>query len=187
GYIYSAAEREVAVHLYVAGQAHLTVGGQKLELRQMTRYPWDGQVEIELTLEQSASFALRLRVPGWCRDARVAVNGAPVALDGLIERGYARLEREWHDADRVSLELDMPVERVYAHPDVRQDAGSVALMRGPLVYCFEQADQAQPVHRLRLPAAAPLEAHYEPKLLGGVVVITGQGQAAAEPADDQLY
>ncbi|MEP7356544.1 MAG: beta-L-arabinofuranosidase domain-containing protein [Anaerolineales bacterium] len=187
GYIYSAAENEIAVHLYVAGDAHLSVAGQPLTLRQATRYPWDGEIAIELKLEQAATFALRLRVPGWCRDARLAVNGVPVKLEEIMERGYARLEREWHSGDRVTLDLPMPVQRVYAHPDVRQDAGAVALMRGPLVYCFEQADHAQPVHCLRLPAGAELEPHFDAVLLGGVVVITGQGQAAAEPSSAELY
>src|SRR5258706_16083741 len=81
----------------------------------------------------------------------------------------------------------MPVQRIYAPRAVRRAAGSGALMRGPLVYCFEQADHAEPVHRLRLPAAAPLSARFEPGLLGGVVVITALGLAAASPEDAGLY
>jgi DUF1680 family protein len=187
GYIYSVGEREIAVHLYVAGEVRLTLGGQAVRLRQSTRFPWDGKVEIELTLDQPAALALRLRIPGWCRTARLSVNGEPVSLEDKMDLGYARLEREWRSGDRVTLELEMPVERVYAHPDVRQDAGAVALMRGPLVYCFEQADHAEPVHRLRLPAGAALSTRFEPELLGGVVVISADGQAIAEPGDAQLY
>ena len=60
------------------------------------------------------------------------------------------------------LALSMPVERVYAHPDVHADQGRVALKRGPIVYCVEAVDNAVPPHRLALPRdealAVPLRA-----------------------------
>jgi len=82
----------------------------------------------------------------------------------------------------------MPIERVYAHPDVSQDAGRVALQRGPLVYCLEQADNLAPVGRIALPGHAELAARFEPDLLGGVVAITGQA-LVADAADwpNDLY
>ena len=105
-----------------------------------------------------------------------------------IDRGYIAIRRMWQPGDRVQLDLEMPVERVYAHPQVGQDVGAVALQRGPLVYCAEQADQAEPVQRLRLPAGAALDTHFEPGLLGGVVVITADAAAADEAEwDSQLY
>ena len=47
----------------------------------------------------------------------------------------------------------MPVERIYAHPDVQADQGRVALKRGPIVYCVEAVDTPAPPHLLRLPRA----------------------------------
>src|SRR5207237_5700779 len=110
------------------------------------------------------------------------------ALNAAVERGYLVIRREWQPGDRVRLELEMPVERVYAHPQVGQDVGAVALQRGPLVYCVEQVDQATPVPQLRLPAGAALESHFEPGLLGGVVVVTAEALAVDEADwDGQLY
>ena len=187
-YIYSTAADTVAVHLYVQGRAQLEVAGQALVVRQTTRYPWEGQVDLTLQLAAPADFTLKLRLPGWCRGARLAVNGVPEASEPLLERGYIAIRRQWQPGDRVRLELDMPVERVYAHPEVGQDVGAVALQRGPLVYCLEQADQAEPLRRLRLPAGTPLASHFEPGLLGGVVVITGSALTADEAGwDGQLY
>ena len=191
-YVYStslaAAQAELAVHLYVGGSARLEVGGQAIAIRQTTRYPWDGQVELALELDAPMAFALKLRVPGWCKHARLGVNDAPLEVPAVIQHRYALLQREWQPGDRVTLELDMPVERIYAHPDVRQDVGAVALQRGPLVYCFEQADQAEPLHRLSLPAGAPLAARFEPGLLGGVAVIEAEGLAIAGAGwEGQLY
>ncbi|HEX4714261.1 MAG TPA: glycoside hydrolase family 127 protein, partial [Ktedonobacteraceae bacterium] len=86
------------------------------------------------------------------------------------------------------LHLAMPVERVYAHPAVRATAGSVALQRGPLVYCLEAVDHAAPLHQLRLSRHAPLSAHFSAQVLHGVTLITGTASALVT-ADwsDTLY
>jgi DUF1680 family protein len=63
-----------------------------------------------------------------------------------------------------------------AHPAVREDAGKVALQRGPLVYCLEQVDNGPNLPDLVLPRGARLEAVYDEDLLGGVVAIVGQGR-----------
>lgn len=187
-YIYSTGAGEVAVHLYAQGQAQMEVAGQPLTLKQVTRYPWDGQIEITLEPKVPVTFALKLRLPAWCREARLTVNGEPVVVAPLLDRSYIVVRRLWQAGDRVRLELAMPVERVYAHPQVGQDVGAVALQRGPLVYCVEQVDQAEPVQRLRLPAGATLTSHFEPDVLGGVVVITGEALAVDEADwDGQLY
>jgi DUF1680 family protein len=94
----------------------------------------------------------------------------------------------WKPGDRVELDLAMPVERVYAHPDVAEDVGSVALQRGPLIYCLEQVDNGEPLSRLRLPSNAALSSRFEPGLLGGVSVVTGAALAVDEAGwDGQLY
>ncbi len=177
-YVYAQGEAEIVVHLYVQGTGRFEIGGQRVLLRQETRYPWDGLVTIDLQMERPATFGLRLRVPGWCRAAGLSVNGELLEVAPRLERGYLRLERSWRPADRVQLELPMTVEQVYAHPDVRQDVGCVALQRGPLVYCLEEVDHAIPLQRIFLPRAAQLSSHFDASLLGGVTVITGQALAA---------
>ncbi len=105
------------------------------------------------------------------------MNGEDLPLEACLHKGYAQIERLWHTGDCVVLQLEMPVERVYAHPDVRVDAGRVALQRGPLVYCLETADNHLPLHRIRLPETALLETHFAPTVLGGVVLIQGTALA----------
>ena len=71
----------------------------------------------------------------------------------------------------------MTAQRVYAHPAIAADAGNVAIQRGPLVYCLEQADQEVSLDRLALPQSAELIASFDPELLGGVVTLVGAAQA----------
>jgi len=71
----------------------------------------------------------------------------------------------------------MPVERVRAHPEVRQDVGRIALMRGPLVYCLEGADNPISLNRVRVPDKATVECRFESELLGGVVTLSARAEA----------
>jgi hypothetical protein len=188
GYIYAQNESDAVVHLYIQGTGRLALGQQTVSLHQQTNYPWDGTVTIEVTPAQSARFGLRLRIPGWCRSARLQVNGQTLALAEHMAHGYARVERLWQPGDTVKLELAMPVERLSAHPEVRVDQGHIALQRGPLIYCLEQGDQSVPLHRLVLAATATLTGQVEPELLGGVVVLTGEAAALVDSDwEDTLY
>jgi len=175
-YVYSQADSEAYVHLYVQGWGELNVGGKKVVLEQKTRYPWDGRVKIAVQPEAETTFALALRIPGWCRKATLQVNGKQMDLDTLMDKGYAKIERVWKPGDAVSLDLAMPIEYIEAHPAVREDAGRVTLQRGPLVYCLEEVDNGSNLPDLALPRDASLQAEYDESLLGGVVAITGEAR-----------
>ncbi|MGH6925277.1 MAG: glycoside hydrolase family 127 protein [Propylenella sp.] len=182
-YVYSVGGDELAVHLYVESRAEMSVGGTRTRLQQKTRYPWDGGIEVTVDPDGPARFTLALRIPAWCRKARLAINGASIDLGSATDRGYVRVDRVWQPGDRVSLDLHMPAERVYANPEVRADAGRVALKRGPLVYCVEAPDQSRPIHNLVLPRDRAIEARFESGLLGGVVTLAAEAAAVAAPAD----
>jgi len=185
-YVYSVGAGEAAVHLYIQGQGRMQVDGTAVTLTQTTDYPWDGTIAIQVDPDAPTDFALRLRIPGWCRSARMTLNGQPVDLGRLVVHGYARIDRRWQAGDRIDLELPMPVERVYAHPEVRAAQGCVALQRGPIVYCLEAVDNPVPLGRLALPRAEEIQARFEPDLLGGVVTLTGMA-VALQPVEGELY
>ena len=176
GYIYSYNSTEVAVHLYIQGLAKIPLEGDSLTLRQETDYPWSGLVTFKLELDRPKTFTLALRLPGWCLNARLSINGEAYPIQGRIQSGYIRLEREWNPGDSLQFEMEMPVERMYAHPEILQDQGGVALQRGPLVYCVEQVDQEAPADRLVLSTSSQLSSQFDSTLLGGMVKITAPAQ-----------
>lgn len=182
-YAYSTSEDELAVHLYLESQARVRVAGREVTVRQETDYPWDGRVTVRLEMSSPTAFALRVRVPAWCRRPSVRVNGAAADLGRATERGYARIERMWRDGDVLELDLPMPVERVHAHPAVAADLGRVALQRGPVVYCFESVDHpGLPLHRVFIPGDVDWEASFATGLLGGIVTLRGEGFLESEGA-----
>lgn len=192
-YIYAQRADTVFAHLFVAGEARLEVAGRQILLRQRTGYPWKETVRFEVMPERDEAakalrFTLAVRLPGWCRKPRLAVNGRKISLDECVRKGYAYIKREWRRGDRVDLTLPMPVERLVAHPRVRQDAGRVALQRGPLVYCLEQIDNGETLSGLAVPPAARFRARFDRKLLGGTVVIEFSGRRQRpQEWKDRLY
>jgi uncharacterized protein len=187
-YFYSSTDDSLAVHLYGENKAELSVGKAFVRLQQKTEYPWNGDIRIEIGTDAPADFSLRLRIPGWCRKATLEVNGQTVDLGEVVTKGYAVIAREWHDGDVIRLSFDMPINRIHAHPSVSENAGCVALKRGPVVYCIEETDLGMEPQRLRLPPSADISAHYDSLLLGGTAVLEGTAfEAETSDWDNKLY
>jgi DUF1680 family protein len=176
-YVYATSGNAICVNLYVGGEGETELAGWPVTLRQETRYPWDGGVQLTLGLGQPTKFDLRLRIPGWCPGFSLTLNGEPA--EARVARGYRSLKREWQDGDVVELCLDLPVERIVANPAVIEAVGKIALQRGPLVYCLEQCDHSADVRSLALPDEAELTARFDSSLLGGATVIETTGLAPA--------
>ena len=104
------------------------------------------------------------------------VNGERVTLS--LEKGFARIERQWQKGDTIDLSLPMPVRRIVAHPQVKADRGKVALQRGPLVFCLEGRDNDGKVANLVIADDAPIKTEDKPDLLNRVMVLTGTAQVA---------
>lgn len=172
--VYAVRDNTLWTVLYMGSQAAVDLKGGKVQLTQETRYPWEEEIKITVAPAAEFAFDLRLRIPGWCRSgATVSVNDQPVLA--APEKGYVRLDRTWKKGDVVRLRLPLPVERVYAHPQVKANVGRVALQRGPVVYCLEGVDNGGQVRNLVLPREAQLTASFEKNLLGGVAVVRGEG------------
>ena len=185
-YIYSESDAEIAVHLFVQSRAELRIKEQAIVLRQETEYPWEGNVCLTVeSLSRPVELTVRIRLPGWCRYPQVDVNG--VAAAGAVRNGYAVLHREWKAGDVVQLTFPMPVERIRAHPSVRENRGCIALRRGPLVYCVESVDNG-PLDQLALPPRGAVEARFEPGLFGGSKIIYGHAMSIIEETwEGRLY
>lgn len=185
GYFVSTAPDGIAFHLYGGIATTVDVAGTRVALREQSNYPWSGDIRISIGPDKPTAFDLKLRIPGWCRGARVTVNGETVATEPV--NGYVTINRTWLKGDTVALDLPMPTEKVYANPAVIMDAGRVALKRGPLVYCVEEADNpGGRVQRLRLPRGS------EPKpmptqLFGGIVQLSAPAEAIDERDFVELY
>jgi len=171
-YMYSAKDNNINIHLYVNSQSVIELKDNAVTISQSTDYPWDGNITIEVNPEHEARFAISLRIPGWCKNAQIAINGESYGLEQMHKSGYIKIERKWKNGDTIMLNLDMPIMRVKAHPNVRENIGKVAIKRGPLVYCAEAADNGKDLHTIILTKESVFEDCFEKDLLGGACVIT---------------
>lgn len=194
GYIYAQDQTGIYVNLFVGSTAKIQLAGQTVMLKQTTDYPWNGDVKIEVRPAKAGEFDLHIRIPGWCQGAtspddlyeagnrplngaaHLKVNGKPVDHFEIV-RGYATLHRRWKSGDVVQLTLDMPVQLVNANAKVEADKDRVALMRGPMVYCFEGADNGAAVQNLVIPPGTEFTPEYRSNVLNGVTVLTGTASA----------
>jgi len=187
GYIYTVSSKGIWLHLYAQSRVSLDLNGMPIDLIQQTKYPWDGNVKIYVQPEAESLFSIFLRIPEWSRNSKVLVNNEPVHQP-IKAGGYLELQRLWKNGDEIQLVLPMPIERVSCHPRVMENQDRIALRRGPLIYCVEQVDNPDcDVWNLILPSDSQMEARWEPNLLNGVMVITGEAYAADDEIDGQLY
>lgn len=175
GYMYASSDDGIWVNLYDASRVrHTLPDGLGLTLDVSTGYPWDGNVDIAVRPDAPAEFSVHLRVPGWCRGAACAVNGEEIA-DEITPGAYLELRRRWKPSDSICLNLGMPVTLMECDPRVRENYCSVAVQRGPIIYCAESIDNpGVSIMDLELESAG-FGAAFDADLLGGVVKITGAG------------
>ncbi len=186
-YFYSTGDDGVWVHLYAQSEASFDAFG--LTLEQRSDFPWDGAVTFKLKLKASATFTLRLRIPEWCENSFVRINGGVVeAHQAQVEAGYLHITREWRSDDVVTLNMDMPVQLVNANPAVPQTLGRVAVQRGPIIYCIEQADNGTQLDQLLLARDSEWHMSKQATLPGGAVRLRTVALRATDADwNEQLY
>lgn len=183
--IYSTSSDTLYVHLYTSSRVETAVADAKIILQQQTQYPWDGKIAITLSLKAPRRFAIALRIPGWCNRPALKVAGKKIAVKP--KRGYALIDRLWSDGDAIELTLPMEAQMIITNPQCRNNAGKVAIQRGPMVYCAEEIDNG-PVFTYSIPRNAKWQAKFEPRLLGGVTTLTGKAmQQSTKGWDGHLY
>ena len=144
----------VFVNLYLPSTLRWTsADGVQRVLTQAGNYPLDGKITMNLRASRPSTFALRLRIPGWSVSAgpTIQVNGARVSAP--IQSGFATLQRQWKDGDRIELELPLPMRLEAIDP---QHPDTVALVRGPLVL-FPITEKAPRVTRQQLLSAVRVQ------------------------------
>ena len=174
-YTWSESTDTVYSHLLIGQEADL----KKARISVESSYPWEGKIVYQISPKET-EFTLAIHIPGYVKPKDkgtiVKVNGEAVDVEAYLKKGYLYLERAWKEGDRVEVLFDMPVRKVFANQKVRDDAGCVALMRGPIVYCFEGVDNGMDVQSLRIPETAEPEAVWcEEGVLAGNMLLKIDG------------
>lgn len=146
-YAYTENDDTLWTHLYLGSSVTKRAGAQTLRLEMTTEMPWQGRASMTVRTDAPAECSLAFRIPGWCGRASVT---APEAVERVDRDGYCYLSGVWHDGDVVTLDFPMGVHVVAASSRVREDTGKAAVVRGPITFCAEEADNGRDLHLFRL-------------------------------------
>jgi DUF1680 family protein len=125
----------LVVNLYDAGKAHLRLRSkQEVKLAIETQYPTSEKIVLTVDPSAVGQFALKLRIPDWCKSHSIAVNGKTVEAKTAAD-GYAVIQNQWNPGDKVELTLKFEA-RLIVGDHVNQ--GKVAIAYGPLVLAADE-------------------------------------------------
>lgn len=200
GYVYAKKGDRLYVNLFMANEADINLRGRNVNIVQETEYPWKGDIKVEVNPEQSETFDLLIRVPGWVRNEAVPgdlysfskntkrlplfyINGEKVDPD--MQNGYAVISKQWKRGDNLTVKLPMPVRKVKANKKVKGDQNRLALQRGPLVYALEGKDNDGSVSDLVIEPDEGISVEHKPNLLKGVSILAGSAKRYRQTSSSQ--
>lgn len=155
GMAYTYNDHDIYTGLYMGSSTVIPLNGGDVLIKQITKYPFEGEVRFEISSEKPQRFSLNLRIPTWAGNQfvpgelysyinhqelpfSIVVNGKPV--DVVEKDGFARIHRKWEKNDVVELSLPMAVRYNSCSDSVEVNRNKLAITRGPLVYCAEEVD-----------------------------------------------
>lgn len=183
-YVYSVGKGELYINLFVSNKTETEVNGNTVGISMETRFPFDNRIDINIQNIPAEGMTVAVRIPAYAKDYRTDVNGQPVNC--RIEKGYAYVTLM---ADAViTVSFEAPARFVRANPNVRADCGKTAVMKGPLVYCLEEADNGKNLSALYVSTDQKIR-EQESSAFAGVTELILKGKRMEETAwkESELY
>ncbi|CAN5533394.1 glycoside hydrolase family 127 protein [soil metagenome] len=188
-FIYSVSNEGIIVHLFIGSVAEIQVDNHNVTLQQVTNYPWEGSIIINVNPEREGIFNIKVRIPGWATGDEnpfglyqskvkempiLKVNGSVIGK-GIVD-GYISINRSWKKGDKIELGLSMQPRLVFANDKVHILNNMTAVASGPLVYCFEKSMNTA-FDQLEMDPNMPGDLKYQSDLLNGVNVVTTRSKS----------
>ncbi|SFR73108.1 glycoside hydrolase family 127 protein [Anaeromicropila populeti] len=183
-YIFTETEEAVYFHLFIGGELDLSES-KKLKIQVTTEYPYNNVISYRFQpVEAAVTTTIAIRIPDWSETYQLIVNGEK--LNAEQKNGYVFITKKFVENDEIVLQLDMMPKKVYANLNVSENAGCTAIVRGPLVYCFEGTDNGGTLANLRISKDGKIvEKKNNSILMGGVTTLEIDGVRLH--AEDALY
>ncbi|TWV96228.1 beta-L-arabinofuranosidase domain-containing protein [Chitinophaga pinensis] len=172
---YATADKGIAALVYAPSTVTTYVGEQTpVSFKEETAYPFGESVRFTFSTNKktgTVSFPFHLRVPGWCKQATIKVNGQ--VLQQAPGNQIVKIDRSWKSGDVVELQLPMHISQS------RWYENTVSVERGPVTYALKIGESIKKV-AVEKEAVAFGNAYYE------VHPTTPWNYALLEVPEDQL-
>lgn len=185
-YIYLRNGNQFFVNLYIDNQMDDTVDGNEVSFSLKSSLLIDGKSKFTIHTEQPCTFTIGLRIPEYVRHYAFTING--VSANPVIDNGYAIFTRRWEGEVLIEVNFEILAQFVAAHPEVRANAGKVAVVKGPIVYCLEEIDNGSNLASIIVDSRETIIEEYDPSLFNGKLVLKFNGRKiSASNWSSRLY
>ncbi len=182
-YIYAYEGNTLFVNLFISNKGRIPLKDGVAYVEMSTDFPKSNHIEFTV---KGKIPELGIRIPWYARDYIIYKNNETVAY--TVEKGYAVLPDGLNNDD-ISISFKADPVFIYANPNVREDIGKVCIMRGPMVYCLEEADNGSNLPSIFIDTGRGLKEVWEDALFGGVMTIEASGKRIKKNCfeTDELY
>ena len=137
--------------LYAPTTVRARVGdGSTVTVNESTDYPFSDTVQLSITATNSVSFPLYLRVPQWCSNSWIQINGQSV-VSNSTPSSYVCIQRAWSNGDQVVLHLPRQITlQTWA-----ANNNCVSVNYGPLAFSLEIQENWQTYGNNAAPGRKP--------------------------------
>jgi DUF1680 family protein len=149
-YVYTTRENTIFTHLFMDSTANIDLDCGRVTITQKTDYPWGNVVGYTVLSDREVDLILAVRIPSWSDNNEIVINGKRFDYAATVKSGYAFLPIHGGKENTIEFTFDMEPYGVMANPKVKADAGKVAIMMGPIVYCMEETDNGKDLHAVSI-------------------------------------
>lgn len=173
-YIYFTDKNTAYVNLYISNEAQIELEEGALKIQIESDLTNTGHIRMAITPDGEGEHRLALRIPDYVRTYTIKRDGK-ILRNARISQSYLLIE-DIKEQTEIEIDFEVPAKFVRANPNVREDAGKVALVKGPLVYCLEETDNGENLPSIFVNTKQELKETFESELLGGVTTIRFTGK-----------
>ena len=173
-YIYFTDKNTAYVNLYISNEAQIELEEGSLKIQMKSDLTNTGCIQMTITPDGEGEHRLALRIPDYAKSYTIKRDGK-ILEDFKIIQSYLLIE-DIEEQIEIGIDFEVSAKFVRANPNVREDAGKVALVKGPLVYCLEETDNGKNLPSIFVDTKQELQETFESELLGGVTTIRFTGK-----------
>lgn len=185
-YIYMTDKDKVYINLFIANESKIELEDKSLYLKLEGDFPNKNDIKITLKSDEEKEITLALRIPEYAENYGITLNDIP--YDYNVDKGYAIIKGSFVN-DILNISFDAAAKFIYSNPKVRADAGKVAIVKGPVVFCLEEVDNFKNLSSILVDTSAKPIEEYDEKLFGGTTIVKVKGKRISDEnwTEKRLY
>lgn len=139
-YIYAQDAKSIYVNQFISSELSTEIKGSAVKLTLQNELFTEGRIRLVIETEKAQNFTIRLRIPPYLKS--IGFTFAGKGISPVIENGYAVIAVSHEGIQSLEVTASVKPHFVAANSNVRADAGKLAMVYGPYVYCLEEEDNA---------------------------------------------